>query len=64
MTWEILSTTLVLNSKFSLSSIDCYLSNNAIESSEHIFLQCDWVAQIWFAGSWPLNMSHMYNVSI
>ena len=64
MAWEILPTTLVLNSKFSLSSIDCYLCNNAIESLEHIFLQCDLVAQIWFAGPWPLNMSHMHNVSI
>ena len=64
MAWEILPTTSVLKSRFSLSSIDCYLCNNAIESLEHIFLYCDWVAQLWFAGPWPLNMSHMNNVYI
>ena len=64
MAWEILPTTSILKSRFSLSLIDCYLCNNAIESLEHIFLHCDWVAQLWFASLWPLNMSHMHNVSI
>ncbi|KAK7832800.1 putative ribonuclease h protein [Quercus suber] len=64
MAWEILPTTSVLNSRFSLSSLNCYLCNNAVESLEHIFLHCDWVAQMWFTGPWPLNMSHMHNVSI
>ena len=45
MVWNILPTCLVLNNRF--VSINCYLCNNVVESIEHLFIQCDWAAQIW-----------------
>ena len=50
MVWNILPTCLVLNNRF--VSINCYLCNNVVESIEHLFIQCDWAAQIWLMLLW------------
>ena len=61
---NILPTYTALNNRFPLPSLDCYLRNNAPESLEHLFIQCDWVAQIWLMALWLVNLSNLSNISI
>ena len=61
---NILPTYTALNNRFPLPSLDCYLRNNAPESLEHLFIQCDWVAQIWLMAPWLINLSNLSNISI
>ena len=64
MVWNILPTCLVLNNRFVLSSINFYLCNNVVESIEHLFIQCDWAAQIWLMLPWPINLNRLNSLSI
>ena len=64
ISWNILPTCTVLNNRFPLPSLDCYLCNNAPKSLKHLFLQCDLVAQIWLMAPWPINLSNLSNISI
>nr|XP_023927580.1 uncharacterized protein LOC112038979 [Quercus suber] len=62
--WEVLSTCVAINNRFSIPSIDCCLCKNAPETLDHIFLQCDWASQIWLLAPWPLNLQNIGNISI
>ena len=64
MSWNILPTCSVLNNRFALPSLDCPLCRNALESLEHLFLHCEWAAQIWLMALWPLVTHNLANVSI
>lgn len=64
MCWNILPTCSVLNSRFPLPSLECYLYNNASESLEHLMLQCDWVAQVWLLAPWPLILNKLSSLSM
>ena len=64
MVWNILPTCSILNNRFVLSFVKCYLCNNAVESIEHLFIQCDWAAQIWLMSPWPINLDRLNNLSI
>ena len=33
-----------LNNRFPISSLNCFLCNNAPETIEHLFLQCGWAS--------------------
>ena len=56
MVWNILPTCSILNNKFVLSFVNCYFCNNVIECIEHLFIQCDWAAQIWLMSPWLINL--------
>ena len=64
ISWNILPTCTVFNNRFPLPLLDCYLCNNAPKYLEHLFLQCDCVAQIWLMAPWPINLSSLSNISI
>ena len=64
MVWNTLPTCLVLINRFVLSFVNCYLCNNAIESIEHLFIQCDWATQIWLMSPWPIYLDRLNNLSI
>ena len=53
-----------LNNRFPISSLNCFLFNNALETIEHLFLHCDWVVQLWLLAPWPLYMSKLSSLSI
>ena len=53
-----------LNNRFPISSLNCFLCNNALETIEHLFLQCDWAIQLWLLALWPLYMSKLSSLSI
>ena len=61
---NILLTCSVLNSRFAISSLNCFLCNNALETIEHLFLQCDWAIQLWLLTPWPIYMSKLSSLSI
>ena len=60
----VLPTCVAINNSFSIPSTDCCLCKNALETLDHIFLQCDWASQIWLLAPWPLNLQNMGNISI
>ena len=64
MCWNILPTCSVLNSRFTISSLNCFLCNNALETIEHLFLQCDWAIKLWLLAPWPIYMSKLSSLSI
>ena len=64
LAWEILPTTSILNRRFTLPSNECYLCGKALETLEHLFLQCDWAAQVWLLGPWPLRLNTLDSISI
>ena len=64
LVWEIISSITVFNHRFPLPLLDCCFCNNAPETLEHLFLQCDWVKKLWLLALWPLNLSNKENLFI
>ena len=44
--------------------MDCPLCNNAPETLEHLFLHCEWAAQIWLMAPWPVVIHNLANILI
>ena len=64
MCWNILPTCFVLNNRFPLPSLECYLCSNATESLEHLMLLCDWVVQVWLLAPRPLILNKLSSLSM
>ena len=64
LAWEILPTTSILNRRFALASNECHLCSKAPETLEHLFLQCDYAAQVWLLAPWPLRMNTLDSISM
>ena len=59
-----LPTASILNRTFTLPSNEFHLCSKALETLEHLFLQCDWAAQVWLLAPWPLRMNTLDSISI
>ena len=64
LAWEILPIATILNRRFTLPSIESHLCGKSPESLEHLFLQCDWTAQVWLLSPWLLRLNTLDSISI
>ena len=62
--WRMLPVGEELEKRFHIPSTACFLCKNAVETIEHIFLQCPWTSQVWLLAPWPLNMSNLSHIDI
>ena len=64
MVWRMLPVGEELKNRSHIPSTKCFLCKNAVETIEHIFLQCSWSSQVWLMAPWPLNMSNLSHIDI
>ena len=64
MVWRMLPVGEELEKRSHIPSTKCFLCKNAVETIEHIFLQCSWSSQVWLMAPWPLNMSNLSHIDI
>ena len=62
--WRMLPVGEELEKRFHIPSTACFLCKNAVETIEHIFLQCLRTSQVWLLAPWSLNMSNLPHIDI
>ena len=62
--WRMLPIGVELEKRFHIPSTECFLCKNAVETIEHIFLQCPWTSLVWLMAPWPSNMFNLSHIDI